>query len=64
MDLALPFGAKAMSGSHSVLGNPGRGSAQLNLSGAAPSDWTGRIVVSYLIQNAGSDATARLSLRV
>ena len=61
-DIALPFGSKKLSTSSETLGASGSGSVTIGLRGLAPEGWTGRLVVSYLIQNAGAGAIAKFSL--
>lgn len=61
-DMVLPFGTKASATEVKSLGAIGSGSCNINLTEIAPVGWTGRIIVSYLIQDAGTGATAQFKL--
>ena len=61
--MLLPLGSKTRAENTVSLGDKGKGSYFVNLKETAPADWTGRIIVTYMIKDAGNGATAKFMLR-
>ena len=61
-DITLPFGTEKKSSSVISLGSLDSGTVNIDLKQVAPDGWTGQMVVSYLIQNAGPEAVAKFVL--
>ncbi|MGN1100323.1 MAG: hypothetical protein ACI4S9_08235 [Christensenellales bacterium] len=62
-NMLLPLGSKTRAENTVSLGDKGEGSYFVNLKETAPADWTGRIIVTYMIKDAGNGATAKFMLR-
>lgn len=62
-DLILPFGTKKTADdTKTIVKNGTSGTQTVNLAAEAPSNWTGRITISYLMQNTGSDTVATFKI--
>lgn len=61
-NLVTPFGSKKQADYIVNMGGK-NGSYEINLKKNAPSDWTGRIILTYQIQDAGEGATAKFIIR-
>lgn len=62
-DLMLPFGARTMSDEIVSMGDTLKGSYDIVLKQNAPSGWNGRVMLSYIIKDAGIGATAKFIIK-